>query len=66
MTTTARRPLAHVVEDIEFILDAHPRILVADLAARLGYSSRDGVQHALRRAGRQDLLDRLTRNSLSR
>lgn len=66
MTTASRRPLADVAEDIEFLLDVDPRAKVEHIAARLGYSSRDGVQHALRRAGRQDLLDRLTRNSMSR
>jgi hypothetical protein len=54
----------HVVEDVAWLLEQHPHITVRAIAERLGYRDQSGIQHALRRAGRRDLLERLARNAL--
>jgi len=54
------------VEALEVMLEADPRLGVEDAAARLGYTSGNGVQQMLRRAERFDLLDVFARNSALR
>lgn len=49
------------VDDVEWLMECHPTIITSHLAARFQITA-DGLQQALRRAGRQDLIDRLTRN----
>ena len=59
---TGRGRLAeHVAEDTEWILDDDPTLTARHIAHRLGVTV-SGVQVALKRAGRPDLLDRLARN----
>ena len=48
---------------LEVMLEADPSLNVEHAAARLGYSSGNGVQQMLRRAERDDLLDVFARNS---
>ena len=48
---------------LEMMLEADPFLNVEHAAARLGYSSGNGVQQMLRRAERDDLLDVFARNS---
>ncbi|HEY1179351.1 MAG TPA: hypothetical protein VGF17_24615 [Phytomonospora sp.] len=52
-----------LVEDVEDLLRFEPLATAEQLAVRLGYADRSGVQNALDRAGRQDLLDHLARNA---
>lgn len=61
-----RRPkvsASDVAEDVEFLLETSPLMTVQQIADRLRFSDRSGVQVALKRAGRQDLLERLVRNT---
>ena len=58
-----RRLPAEVAEDVEWLLEQHPYITTRALAQRLGYADNSGVQVALERAGRRDLLARLARNA---
>lgn len=59
------RPFAHVVEDVEWLLEHNPLITSTELAQRLGYTSKSAIQHALAadRGNRPDLLARLARNA---
>lgn len=57
----ARRPIADVIEDVEWILETDPRALARDIADRLGYRSKSGLQKALE--VRPDLLARLAHNA---
>lgn len=52
-----------IAEDVAFLLADDPLATAHALAERLGFRDRSGVQNALRRADRQDLLDRLARNA---
>ncbi|NUO59033.1 MAG: hypothetical protein HOV78_20420 [Hamadaea sp.] len=61
--TNRGRALEDLVEDVEFLLDDEPLSTAEQLARRLGYADRSGLQLALKRAGRQDLLDQLSRNA---
>lgn len=63
MSTRTKRPARVVAEDVEFLLTHHPYMTVQQLADRLGYSDTSGVHAALRRAGRNDLLNTLNRNT---
>lgn len=56
------RPRSVVVEEVEFMLQMSPGTTLCALASRLEYQTRDGLQKALTRAGRTDLVDQLTRN----
>ncbi|GAA2037471.1 hypothetical protein GCM10009740_31610 [Terrabacter terrae] len=62
-TTNRGRNTEDLVEDVEFLLDEQPLATAQQLADRLGYRDRTAIQNALRRAGRQDLLDQLARNA---
>lgn len=58
-----RRRHGHVpVDDVEWLLECHPLMTTMEMAPRFEVSM-DGLRTALRRAGRQDLVDRLTRNA---
>lgn len=60
----AGRPIEHVVEDIEwYLLEVDATATAEQVSTRLGFAGRSGVQNALLRAGRDDLLDRLVRNA---
>jgi hypothetical protein len=61
--TSRGRPVEHIAEDVEFLLTDDPLLTAADLADRLGFRDRSGIQHALRRAERPDLLEVLARNA---
>lgn len=63
-TTSSRgRPLEHLVDDVEWYLhDVDAIATTAQVANRLGLSA-SAIQHALDRAERTDLLDRLVRNA---
>jgi hypothetical protein len=63
-SATNRRgmPSEHLVENVEFLLEHDPAITTRAVAARLGLN-KGSVQDALRRAGRQDLTRRLSRNT---
>ena len=50
------------LDDIDWWLDLEPLATAQHLADRLGVT-RDAIQQACRRAGRQDLLDQLARNN---
>lgn len=54
---------ADTVEDVEFLLSTNPYTTSWVIAERLGYADQSGVQAALKRAGRTDLLDQLARNA---
>lgn len=49
--------------DVEDLLEMGPFLTADELGRRLGYSDRGGIQQALKRTGRRDLLDRLARNA---
>jgi len=57
------KPVAELVEDVEDILSWEPYATAGELAARLGYRDSSGIQNALRRGGRADLLAQLARNA---
>jgi hypothetical protein len=59
------RPVAELIEDIEWLLEHDPLMTASDLDARLGYNSKSAIQHALEpdRGNRPDLLERLARNA---
>ena len=59
----AGRPFADVVEDVEDILSWEPYTTATELAHRLGYRDSSGIQIALRRGERTDLLAQLARNA---
>ena len=59
----AGRPFAEVVEDVEDILSWEPYTTATELAHRLGYRDSSGIQIALRRGERTDLLAQLARNA---
>ncbi|MGG5257485.1 helix-turn-helix transcriptional regulator [Phycicoccus avicenniae] len=59
----AGRPVEHVIEDIEFLLDLEPLATAEQIAQRLRYRDRSAVQNLLARAERRDLLDVLARNA---
>jgi hypothetical protein len=61
--TTTKRVAADVAEDVEFILSHDRNALAKDIAARLGYRQKSGLQTALTKAGRRDLLARLSDNA---
>jgi hypothetical protein len=61
--TTTKRAAADVAEDVEFILSHDRHALAKDIAARLGYRHVSGLQTALTKAGRRDLLDQLADNA---
>ena len=65
VTTNRGRPVEHVIEDIEWILEHDPLITSTELAQRLGYATKSAIQHALEpgRGNRPDLLARLARNA---
>lgn len=50
------------VDDVEWLLECNPTLTTQQLAPRFGVHP-DTVRRSLSRAGRQDLLDRLTRNA---
>lgn len=50
-------------EDVAFLLDLDPWATATQLGHRLGYTHQSGVQNALIRAGRHDLLAQLARNA---
>lgn len=56
------RPAEDVAEDVEWLLEQDSLATAQQLADRL-HIGVDGIQKACRRAGRRDLLDRLTRNA---
>lgn len=58
-----RRSNADTAEDVEWILTWHPWTTADILAERLGYRDPSGLQIALKRAGRGDLLEKLARNA---
>jgi hypothetical protein len=64
-TANRGRPVEHVIEDIEWILEHDPLITSTELAQRLGYATKSAIQHALEpgRGNRPDLLARLARNA---
>lgn len=63
-TITRHRPEADLVAEVEHHLTHVDKIATAaQIAHRLGYSSRAGIQKGLKRAGRDDLLDTLRRNA---
>jgi len=59
------RPTEQTIEDVEFLLEHEPAITCTQIAARLGYADKSGVQNALAadRGNRPDLLARLARNA---
>lgn len=59
------RPAEHVAEDVEFLLQRDPTATADQIAHRLGYADRSGVQNALApdRGNRPDLLAQLARNA---
>ena len=59
------RPAEHVAEDVAFLLEQDPVATADQIAHRLGYADRTGVQNALApdRANRPDLLAQLARNA---
>lgn len=59
------RPAEHVAEDVAWLLEQDPTATADQIAHRLGYADRSGVQNALApdRANRPDLLDQLARNA---
>lgn len=57
------RPIAELVEDIEWLLQHDSAITASQLAERLGFADRSAIQNALARHGYRDLLDRLNRNA---
>lgn len=57
----SRRPIADVIEDVEWILETDPRALAGHIAQRLGYRSKSGLQKALE--VRPDILARLAQNA---
>jgi len=59
----AGRPFADVVEDVEDILSWEPYTTATELAHRLGDRDSSGIQIALRRGERTDLLAQLARNA---
>lgn len=63
-----RRTSLDVAEDVEDLLKHDPTLTSAQLAHRLGYSDKSGIQNALAagRANRPDLLARLARNAEER
>jgi hypothetical protein len=61
--TTTKRAAADVAEDVEFILSHDRHALAKDIAARLGYRHVSGLQTALTKAGRTDLLAWLSDNA---
>ncbi|WP_076260842.1 hypothetical protein [Intrasporangium flavum] len=62
-TRNGGRPIEYLLEDVEDLLRFDPLTTADRIAARLGYADRSGVQNALARAGRQDLLALLARNA---
>lgn len=62
-TSNRGRPIEHVIEDLEWLLEHDPLATAQHLAHRLGFRDANGIQVALRRAGRTDLLDQLNRNA---
>ena len=50
------------VDDVEWLLDCHPRMTVGEMAPRFDVQT-DAIRAALKRAGRTDLLDRRARNA---
>jgi hypothetical protein len=61
MAAATDRRAEDVAEDVEFILDTDRLATTAQVAARLGYRTKSGLQKALE--ARPDLLDRLARNA---
>lgn len=59
----AGRPIDDLLEDLQFLLHHEPTATADYLAQRLGFADRSGIQNALARAGRRDLLDQLARNA---
>jgi plasmid maintenance system antidote protein VapI len=58
------RPLEHVLDDIEWYLDQVDSTATAEqVATRLGYAERSGIQQACLRGNRDDLLERLSINA---
>lgn len=61
---TGRRSRDDVANDVEwFLSDVDSLGTCEQVAHRFGFGTVDAIQHALARAGRQDLLDRLSRNA---
>lgn len=52
-----------VADNVEWLLRHDDTLTAAQLAHRLGYCGRSAIQTALKRAGRDDLLERLARNA---
>ncbi len=58
------RPSADVADDVQWLLDEiAPRATAQQMAERLGYRDANPLYVSLRRAGRDDLRDRLAKNS---
>lgn len=59
------RPVEDLIEDIEWLLRHDPSLTTTQLAHRLGYADKSGIQNALgpKRGNRPDLLARLNRNT---
>ena len=58
-----RRTSADVAEDVEWILRWDPWQTRGRIAERLGYRDVGGLDMALKRANRRDLIDQLNRNA---
>ena len=52
-----------VAENVDWLLQHDPTLTTPQLARRLGYADKSGLQIALKRAERMDLLARLARNA---
>lgn len=57
------RPAQDVTDDVVWLLELDPWATARQLGERLGYRHQSGVQNALDRAGRADLLAQLARNA---
>lgn len=56
-------PIDVLVENIEWLLRHDSAMTTSQLAVRLGYVDKSGIQNALTRHGHRDILDRLKRNA---
>ena len=65
LTTHQKRRQA-VIEDAEWMLSEEPTVTMAQAASRLGYSSENGLDRMLLRAGRDDLIERFAANAAAR
>lgn len=61
--TDRLRTAAETVAEVEWLLRFDPSATAGQLANRLGYADRSGIHNSLERAGRQDIVHRLTRNA---